>query len=117
MQFKMDENLPLQLKELFAEAGHDAVTVLDQGLGGAPDSSIASVCLAEGRVLVTQDLDFADIRTYPPEQCHGIVVFRLSNQSRDTLLSVGARLLESLTGGSLGGQLWIVEDQRIRIRE
>ena len=39
MRVKLDENLPLQLKGLFAESGHDAATVLDEGLGGATDCS------------------------------------------------------------------------------
>ena len=65
MRVKLDENLPLQLSRLFTESGHDAVTVLDEGIGGATDAEIASVCLAEERVLVTQDVDFADIRMYP----------------------------------------------------
>lgn len=29
MRFKLDENLPLQLKRLLTESGYDAVTVLD----------------------------------------------------------------------------------------
>ena len=31
MRFTLDENLPLQLKDLLTEVGHDAATVLDQG--------------------------------------------------------------------------------------
>ena len=77
MRFKLDENLPLQLKGLFTESGHDTVTVLDEGMGGATDSDVASLCLMEDRVLVTQDIDFADIRMYPPGEYPGIVVFRL----------------------------------------
>ena len=53
MRFKLDENLPLELKRLFTESGHDAVTVLDQGMGGAADSQVASVCFLEERVLLT----------------------------------------------------------------
>ena len=117
MRFKFDENLPLELKGLFVQSGHDAVTVLDQGIGGASDSDIAAVCLAEERVLVTQDLDFADIRTYPPEQYPGIVVLRLAHQARERLLEVGASLLEALAGSSPAGQIWIVEDSRVRIRD
>ena len=117
MRFKLDENLPLQLKELFTESGHDAVTVLDQGIGGAPDADIAAICLAEERVLVTQDLDFADIRVYPPVQYPGIVVFRLADQARDHLLKVGANLLATLGDSSPKGQIWIVEESRVRIRE
>ena len=117
MRFKLDENLPGELAALFAGAGHDAATVLDEQLGGAKDPDIAAICLSEGRVLVTLDGDFADIRAYPPQRYPGIVIFRLSIQTRDNLLEVGASLLRELSGTSLQGQLWVVEDARVRIRE
>ena len=117
MRVKLDENLPLQLRRLFTDSGHDAATVLDQGIGGATDADVMSVCLAEERVLVTQDIDFADIRTYPPGTYPGLVVFRLTSQTRDALLAVGASLVEMLSISSPRGQLWIVEDSRVRIRE
>ena len=83
MRVKLDENLPLQLKGLFTESAHDTATVLDEGLGGATDAEVARVCIAEERALVTQDLDFADIRAYPPgDSSQGIVVFRLVSQTR-----------------------------------
>ena len=117
MRVKLDENLPIQLKRLFTESGHDAATVVDEGLGGASDVEVASVCIGEQHVLVTQDLDFSDIRTYPPAEHSGIVVFRLSSAARDAVLEVGAVLIERLEESSPEGQLWIVEDARIRIRE
>ena len=52
MRVKLDENLPIQLKRLFTESGHDAATVVDEGLGGASDTEIAAICIAEERVLV-----------------------------------------------------------------
>ena len=36
MKFKLDEDLPNELALVFRNAGHDAVTVLDQGLSGEP---------------------------------------------------------------------------------
>ena len=117
MRVKLDENLPAQLKSLFTESGHDADTVIDEGLGGAEDMDVATACIGDERVLVTQDLDFADIRTYPPAEYFGIVVFRLSTAARDAILQVGPILLERLEESSPRGQLWIVEDSRIRIRE
>ena len=117
MRFKLDENLPVDLVEAFRDAGHDAVTVLDQDLVGARDSDLASVCLSEGRVIVTFDTDFADIRTYPPSMYPGIVVFRLNNQARSHVLEATSRLLKILAGSALNGQLWIVEERRIRIRD
>ena len=117
MLVKLDENLPVQLTALFTASGHDAATVVDEGLGGAPDGAIASACMAEGRVLITLDLDFADIRTYPPKAYPGIVVFRLPRAVRDAVLEVGAVLIQQLRESSPEGQVWIVEDSRIRIRE
>ncbi len=115
--FKLDENLPGALAGLFTEAGHDAVTVNEQEMTGANDPRIASACLSEGRALITLDMDFADIRNYPPQDYPGLVVFRLSRHGPGRVLAVAARLLLELSETSLQGQLWIVEDERIRIRE
>ena len=117
MRFKLDENLPVELADLFREAGHDAVTVLDQGLGGARDPDLASACVREGRIIVTFDTDFSDIRTYPPGAYSGLVVFRLDSQTRNHVLEIGTRFLQALSGAVLDGQLWIVEESRIRVRE
>lgn len=66
MMFKIDENLPVEAAEILRQAGYDASTVVEQRLGGKPDSDIASVCQQEGRALITLDTDFGDIRAYPP---------------------------------------------------
>jgi predicted nuclease of predicted toxin-antitoxin system len=117
VRFKLKKNVPIELADMFREAGHDAVTVLDQNLMGAQDSDLASVCMREGRAIVTLDTDFADIRTYPPDAYPGLVVFRLSAQARDHVLEIGTRLLKVLSGTTVSGQLWIVEESRIRVRQ
>ena len=116
MRVKLDENLAVQLKRLFTESGHNADTVVEEGLGGALDTEVATACIGEERVLVTQDVDFSDVRTCPPAEHSGIVVFRLSTAARDALLEVGAILIERMRESSPRGQLWIVEDTWIRIR-
>jgi predicted nuclease of predicted toxin-antitoxin system len=58
MKFKIDENLPSEIKHLLIQAGHDALTVKDQELTGHPDTNLAVVCLAENRTFITADLDF-----------------------------------------------------------
>jgi len=55
MHFKLDENLPVELAELLANQGWDCPTVADQGLAGYADSDIATVCRAEGGILVMVD--------------------------------------------------------------
>lgn len=117
MQFKLDEHLPGQIKELLAQHQHDSETVMDEGMGGSSDPDVAEVWRQEARALLTLDLDFSDIRTYPPEDYHGIVVFRPAIQNITTLVRLTARLLTLLEREPLAGHLWIVEDHRVRIRE
>jgi predicted nuclease of predicted toxin-antitoxin system len=51
MEFKVDENLPVEIADSLHQAGYDAVTVFEQHLEGSPDSDIASVCQGGGACL------------------------------------------------------------------
>lgn len=117
MRFKIDENLPVEVAELLRAAGHDADTVHDEGLAGAPDARISAIVRDERRVLVTLDFDFADIRAYPPSEYGGIVVLWLRTHERDAVIRLMARALEVLIHEPISGKLWIVEEARIRVRE
>jgi predicted nuclease of predicted toxin-antitoxin system len=116
LKFKIDENLPVEAAEVLAAAGNDAVTVPDQRMGGAPDPDLANVCRREDRAILTLDLDFADIRAYPPGDYPGIIVLRLVRLDKPRLLAVIRRLLPMLKQEPLAGHLWIVEEARVRIR-
>jgi len=102
--------------DLLIDAGHDVLSVLDQEMGGAEDSRIASVCQREQRILVTLDNDFADIRTYPPSRYSGIIVLRLNRQDRDHICDVFNDVLPHLTEEPIHHRLWIVSEENVRIR-
>jgi len=97
MKFKIDENLPFEIKNLLIQAGHDALTVKDQDLTGKPDATIATVCLGEDRVFITADLDFSDIRAYPPAKYPGIMVLRSDRQDKPTMVELFRAVLYLLT--------------------
>lgn len=86
MKFKFDENLPIECAQIFREANFDADTVYEEGLKGKPDDSIFDICQKEKMVLVTLDLDFSDIRSYPPNSHCGIIILRLNSQSKNKML-------------------------------
>ena len=90
--------------------------VLEQTMGGEPDPIVAAVCQREGRVLVTLDTDFADIRTYPPAERPGLLVLRLRRQDKPHVLSVLGRVLPLLKTDPLSGRLRIVDEERVRVR-
>jgi predicted nuclease of predicted toxin-antitoxin system len=60
MKVKLDENLGVSVANLFIHAEIDVETVRSEGLSGANDQQIISVCKLEQRCLVTLDLDFSN---------------------------------------------------------
>ena len=116
MKFKIDENLPVELAELLNDAGHDASTVFLQQLSGQPDIRISQVCQMEERTIVTLDIGFSDIRTYPPVEFHGIIVLRLKTQDKKHAIEVFERLIPMFSEDEIHGKLWIVDENKVRIR-
>jgi predicted nuclease of predicted toxin-antitoxin system len=116
VKFKVDENLPEELSQLFREAGWDSLTVVDQQLSGEIDPQIARACRDELRILVTFDRGFSNIRAYPPADSPGMIVYRLRSQDKRHVLAISARLIAALSRRTLRNELWIVHEDRIRIR-
>jgi predicted nuclease of predicted toxin-antitoxin system len=115
--FKIDENLPLDAATLLGASGFGADTVRDQGLSGVDDEVVAGAAKRENRVLITLDLDFSNIRAYPPEAYSGIVVLRVRNQDKRTVLAALQRAIRVFSQQSPAGPLWIVGSDRIRYRQ
>lgn len=66
--FQTRQNFGRRAIEIFRDAGHDVVTVAEQGSGGASDSDLIQACRTEDRVLVTLDLDSSNVLRFPPER-------------------------------------------------
>ncbi len=111
-----NQNLPSQVTKLLCREGYDAVSVLDQHLGGAGDATIASKCKNEGRILITLDTGFADIRTYPPRDFPGFIVLRLRWQSAFHVIKIIKHLIPLLSSQPLKNCLWIVSETKVRVK-
>jgi len=85
MKIKLDENLPRRLAHLLQTLGHDVHTVYDELLVGRADPEIWKAAQNESRFLITQDLDFSDLRRFAPGSHHGILLVRLRSPDRGSL--------------------------------
>lgn len=118
MRFLVDANLPRSTAALLKNFGHTADHVRDLGLGDAPDAKIAAFAKTSGACLITRDLDFADIRNYPPDQYDGMLVLRLPE---DAIATEIVEALEKFLKNSnlitkLPHHLVILEPSRVRFR-
>ena len=69
MNFKMDENLPMEVVDVLRGHGQEAINVVEQQVGGASDDLIAKVCQGGQQVFVTLDLDFGEHGTCQLVSC------------------------------------------------
>ena len=86
MKVKLDENLPLALSSVLSNLGYDVDTVIDEGLAAQDDDAVWHATQQAQRLLVTQDLDFSDIRKFRPGTHCGLVLVRLRDPSRAALI-------------------------------
>jgi predicted nuclease of predicted toxin-antitoxin system len=107
VKFKTDENLPVEAAATLREFGFDAETVWDEDLSGADDRVIAARTQSEGRILLTLDLDFANIHAYPPDQHAGIIVHGSRTQDKVTVVAYVRRI-----AAQVPATLWAVFRRR-----
>ena len=116
MRIKIDENISRHLKPLLIREGYEAATAGEQGLLGKTDVEVGAVAKAEGMLLFILDLEFADLRKFPPGSHPGVVLFRPQglgpiSVNRFILNFVKTTNLPELTGCTV-----IVDPTRIRVR-
>jgi predicted nuclease of predicted toxin-antitoxin system len=117
VRIKLDENLPSRLALTLTGLGHDVDTVSLEGLSGRDDPEVWHAAQLAERFLITQDLDFSDVRQFLPGTHCGVLLVRLRSPSSSALL---ARIESLFTVGDVSswiGCLVIATDRRLRIRK
>jgi predicted nuclease of predicted toxin-antitoxin system len=116
LKIKLDENMPAAAKVAAETLGHDVETVADEGMQGAPDRDVFEAAQRESRFLITLDVDFGDVRQYPPGSHAGIAILRLDSTDFQTTTDAVRRLLTSHELGDLTRCLVVVRKHLIRVR-
>jgi predicted nuclease of predicted toxin-antitoxin system len=116
VKIKLDEMLPTALVDILSDLGHDVETVPTENLSGAPDSVILEVVGAENRFLISQDLDFSDVRQFTPGRHPGILIIRLRQPGRTALTECVAGFFGSEDAVDLDGCFVVLTERKARIR-
>lgn len=116
MRIKLDENLPDRLVIVLTALGHDVDTVHGEQLTGRADPEVWTAAQSARRFLITQDLDFSDIRRYTPGTHAGLLLVRLPRPGRNALLDRVTALFRTEQIENWTGCLVVATDQKVRIR-
>ena len=116
MKIKLDENLPAALGEPLAALGHDVDSVIQEGIAGRDDGTVWDAAQKDGRLLITQDLDFSDLRRFQPGRRHGILLIRLRAPGRLALFQRTLGIFQSEDVASWGRCHVVATELKIRIR-
>ena len=115
MRFKIDENLPAAIAPALVSLGHEADTVVDEGLRGRDDATVWIAAQAEKRFLITQDLDFSDARVFAPGTHAGILLVRLPDDEQWRAAEWVIRWLSRPDAGSWAGCFVVASPRKIRV--
>lgn len=115
MRIKLDENLPVRLTVVLTNLRHDVHTVSEENLSGKSDREVWQAAQQETRFLITQDLDFSDVRRFAPGTHCGILLVRLHYPDRQSLNIRVAEIFKQEEVSGWAGCFVVATERKIRV--
>ncbi len=116
MRLLLDENLSPRHAASLNIKGYAAISVAEANLCGASDEAVRDFAVREGRILVTLDADFGNIRRFSPANTPGVIWLRLARPTEARIAAALERAVLALSEHDMQGRLAVVDDDKIRLR-
>ena len=117
MRFLADMCVDVRVVGWLREQGHDAVHLRDEGLHRMPNGEIFEKGITEDRVILTFDLDFAEIAAITGGEKTSVILFRLKNTRTPNVINHLSKILEDSAKDLERGAVVVVEEFRHRVRD
>jgi predicted nuclease of predicted toxin-antitoxin system len=117
MKFLADIGISPKTVGFLQDAGYQAVHLHQLGLDRLQDSKILEKTGREGFILLTHDLDFADLLAASGSDLPSVVIFRLRNMRPKNVNRYLQTILVEHGVALQNGAIVIVSEGRIRVRE
>jgi predicted nuclease of predicted toxin-antitoxin system len=116
MRFLADMGVDIRIVQWLREQANDATHARDEGLHRSPNGEIFAKAVAEGRVVLTFDLDFGEIVALTRGRKASVVLFRLHNTRTPHVIARLAAVLADCADALQKGAVVVVEESRHRVR-
>jgi predicted nuclease of predicted toxin-antitoxin system len=117
VQFLADMGISRRTVEWLREKGHDVTHLRDEGLQRLPDPEILDKARLESRILLTIDLDFAQLLAISRSSLPSVVLFRLGNDNYDQINERLNILIADYTEDLQLGAMISVNSKNFRVRK
>ena len=116
MRFLLDMGISPLTAVYLRGLGHEASHLHEQDLDRLPDPDILAKALREGSVILTHDLDFADLLAAAGAELPSVVIFRLHNMRPSNVNQHLEAILQRHDQALEEGALISVSEGRYRLR-
>jgi len=116
MKFLADMGISPKASLFLRELGHDAIHLLDEQLHKLPDPIILEKARNEGRILLTHDLDFAELVAASGAHLPSVIIFRLRNMRPDNVSRHLVQIIQAYSVELEQGAIISVTEGQIRLR-
>lgn len=115
MKFLIDQPVSPLLAEWLLGSGYDAFHLRERGLSWLRDEEIFRLAKAEGRIIVTADLDFSRIIALSAGDAPGLILFRAGPVTDRQMLAMLERVIQSVPEERLVRSVVVVDTRSFRI--
>lgn len=116
MKFLADMGISLRTVSWLRNCGYDVVHLRDEGLQKLPDNQILIKARTEERILLTIDLDFAQLLAVSGDSLPSVILFRLGNENYDVINERLIQVLSECQEDLAVGSIISVSNETFRVR-
>lgn len=116
MQLLLDMGISRDLVPVLSSLGFPSIHLHDEKLDRLPDPQILEKARVENRVLITHDLDFAELTAASGERLPSVVLLQLRNMRPESVLLHLQKVLSQCGTALEAGAFVSVTESLIRVR-
>lgn len=114
MKFLADENIDRAMVQWLRSMGHDVVWAAEES-PETQDSELLRMADSDGRIFITNDLDFGEIVYREGLVAHGILLLRLRQAGQEDRLQLIQAHWPQIEA-RLAGNFVVMSDRKLRVR-
>jgi len=109
-----DECCPARIVRALRDVGFDVIYIFETARGSS-DEQVASMAIAENRIILSADYDFGEMAVRDRAPLPGVIIIAAW---REPIVERIARVIQAMTtpGAEFAGRLTIIERDRVRFR-